>query len=215
MQRTTLPDYLTRPDGTPSDKLTDLNEIYSLLSRLDSREKNMIEFLKDNEWESRGNEFSTFENEQSILLAIDRINAIAKEVLGDILIADEGNMKTIVDDYRDELEYILDAEKKHRKIASGKEYSGLPEGWDEFAVQINECQYLAIRAIESAINVREKIKTLSESFTVMPEMIIDSINEIALDTIGDVVIEPGSDPPIFEDEDKDAIRKLINAKDRS
>jgi hypothetical protein len=43
----------------------------------------------------------------------------------------------------------------------------------------------------------------------MPELLIDSINEIAMNTIGDCVIAPGSMPPVVEEEDSEMIGRIL------
>ncbi len=43
----------------------------------------------------------------------------------------------------------------------------------------------------------------------MPELLIDGINELALETIGDLIIEPGSNPPVIEDEHLQSVRMLF------
>lgn len=42
----------------------------------------------------------------------------------------------------------------------------------------------------------------------MPALLVDEINQAALDALGDVIISPGSEPPCVEEEDLEAARLL-------
>ena len=43
----------------------------------------------------------------------------------------------------------------------------------------------------------------------MPEALIDSINELAHESIGDIIIDTSCVPPVIEDEDFEMVQKAL------
>ena len=87
----------------------------------------------------------------------------------------------------------------------------LPDEWTEFMVKLPEHEFLVLKAIAEQDNPSAAIKKIAEENLTMPEVLIDSINERAIDTIGDLIIEPGlSSAPLIRDEYLIAVKKLIN-----
>jgi archaellum component FlaC len=87
----------------------------------------------------------------------------------------------------------------------------LEEGWEEFLLSLPEYEFLVLKAIAEQSNPAGFIKKIAEDNLTMPELLIDSINERALDTVGDMVIEPGNgagSAAIARDHTK-IIKKLI------
>jgi predicted nucleic acid-binding Zn-ribbon protein len=87
----------------------------------------------------------------------------------------------------------------------------LEEGWEEFMLSLPEYEFLVLKAIAEQSNPAGFIKKIAEDNLTMPELLIDSINERALDTVGDMVIEPGNGAgtaTIARDHTK-TIKKLI------
>lgn len=204
-----LPAYLARPAGTPDHLLTDVEGVYRLLSRLDRNEKSVIDKLIKAGWTMA--DLSLVEEMPGIFIEplIDRINGLAIEHLGDILIVSENSLKIVEDDFRDELEFIYKKETEKASSLPSESLVDLPDGWDIFSARLVAFQYRALKTIFEGGNVSQALNEIAEENALMPELLIDGINELALDTIGDVIIEPGSNPPAIEDEDLESVKKLI------
>jgi len=87
----------------------------------------------------------------------------------------------------------------------------LPEDWEEFMVQLPEYEFQVLRAIAELSNPAPILKKIAEDNLTMPEVLIESINERALDLLGDLIIEPGATPgtaAIARDHTK-TVKKLI------
>ncbi|NJR49352.1 MAG: hypothetical protein HC780_07030 [Leptolyngbyaceae cyanobacterium CSU_1_3] len=67
-----------------------------------------------------------------------------------------------------------------------------PDEWTQLVTQLSESQFQALRAIAEQTNPNPTLKKIAENNLTMPELLIDGINEQALDTIGDMILEPGS-----------------------
>ncbi len=85
----------------------------------------------------------------------------------------------------------LIAQRKH--LSSEKTADKIPEEWQNFISHISQSEMQVIRAIIQQNDPSATIKKIADDNITMPELLIDSINECALDTIGDLLIEPGSD----------------------
>jgi hypothetical protein len=66
--------------------------------------------------------------------------------------------------------------------------SGLPEEWILFADTLNETQLEALYILKQGQGLSGLLDIANEAGT-MPELLLDDINEIAMDTIGDLIID--------------------------
>ena len=65
--------------------------------------------------------------------------------------------------------------------------------WVEFVTRLNQPELQVLKAIIQQSEPNAAIKKIAEENITMPELLIDAINECALDTIGDLIIESGSE----------------------
>jgi TerB-C domain len=88
---------------------------------------------------------------------------------------------------------------------------GLAAEWGELMSQLPASEFQALRAIAQDANPGAALKKLAEAHLTMPEMLIDAINERALDAIGDIILEPGATAggTIIAQEYRDQIALLI------
>lgn len=70
--------------------------------------------------------------------------------------------------------------------------------WQAFLNQLQQPEFEALNAIVHQPNPNPTLKQIAEASLTMPELLIDSINERAIETIGDFVIDPtpGTAPTI-------------------
>ncbi|RJR55294.1 MAG: hypothetical protein C4576_00055 [Desulfobacteraceae bacterium] len=208
---------IARPEGTPDHLLTDLDSVHEVLTRLDNDEKGLIKALMRHGWEVKTSVLSEALPGTLIEFMVDRVNSLSLEILGDLLIVAENQIKVVAEDFRDELEHLLLANAGAPVLSSqeAKQDQGtsddLPEEWAQFRSALKKHQHQALRAILTMEDPSEELARLADESAIMPEFLIDSINELALDTVGDIIIEPGSTPPAIEEEDLEFVRKLVQA----
>jgi outer membrane murein-binding lipoprotein Lpp len=91
--------------------------------------------------------------------------------------------------------------------------SDLSEEWMEFMVHLPEYEFLVLKAIAESSNPAPMIKRIAEDNLTMPEILIDTINERALDTIGDLLIDAqaGVGAATIVQEHSRAAKKLVKA----
>jgi TerB-C domain len=89
----------------------------------------------------------------------------------------------------------------------------LDEEWAAFVAQLTYPELEVLKAIVQQDNPNPTIKTIAESNITMPELLIDGINERAIATIGDIIIEPGTDSPVIADSEYlEQVKKLLEVK---
>ncbi len=92
-----------------------------------------------------------------------------------------------------------------------KQQEKLPDEWNEFKARLTKFEIQVLEAIIQQSEPSAAIKKIAEENVTMPELLIDSINERALDTIGDLIVEPGSEtlPPVVPEEYLTNVNKLL------
>jgi len=205
-----LPSWVVRPEGTPGHLLTDLPGIYWLLKNLDVTESNLVASLVKNDFTRCDRDLQAEFIGIMLEPLVDRINQLAIEFAGDVLIVNAEGSKLIVDDFHDELAHLA----QHGMFSQAETRTepstgGLPEEWAELGLQLTEVHWLALRSISSSEDVKGSLTQLAREHGTMPETLVDEINDQALSAIGDVIIAPGSDPPTIEDEDTEMVRRLL------
>ncbi|MCX7592464.1 MAG: hypothetical protein N2235_01645 [Fischerella sp.] len=84
----------------------------------------------------------------------------------------------------------------------------LPE-WTEFLEQIPNHEMQVLKAILEQENPNPTIKKLAEANITMPNLLIDSINERANDTLGELIIDPSSAIPEIYPEHANNLKRAI------
>jgi chromosome segregation ATPase len=81
--------------------------------------------------------------------------------------------------------------------------------WMEFIEQLPNHEKQVLKAIVLTENPTAVIKKIAEEHVTMPALLIDAINELANQTVGDLIIEPGSEPPQIVTEYANTVRELM------
>ncbi|MDJ0737358.1 MAG: tellurite resistance TerB C-terminal domain-containing protein [Nostocaceae cyanobacterium] len=91
----------------------------------------------------------------------------------------------------------------------GKETENLTEEWQHFLKQIPEYELQVLKVLLEEENPHPAIKQIAESSISMPQLLIDSINELAKNTIGELIINTNSELPEIYPEYMDEVRQVI------
>ncbi|WP_255427126.1 tellurite resistance TerB C-terminal domain-containing protein [Sphaerospermopsis sp. LEGE 00249] len=85
----------------------------------------------------------------------------------------------------------------------------LPSEWRNFLAQMPTHQIQVLKAIIEHDNPQAIIKQIAEAQITMPNLLIDAINEIAKNTIGELIIETAEDKPEIYPEHLLNVQKII------
>ena len=72
--------------------------------------------------------------------------------------------------------------------------------WQNFREKISQDQIEILTAIATQENAQATIKKIAEINITMPNILIDEINEIAYDTLGEIIIETNNEIPKIANE---------------
>lgn len=196
-------------DG-PKELLTDLEEVKALLETLSADAKGLIDELAKNKWEGV--------NDSNKAKLIDEINMQAAKYLACALLVLEQDLIVVEDDYRDELDYIYTNQPGFEKFQGQMCESAngfftvekLSDGLRYVIENLSLSQIEILYAVLTKESVREKLEKAAEETLSMPEIIIDEINDIAMQYLDDVLIDTLDDEPCvleqYEEELKQAMR---------
>jgi chromosome segregation ATPase len=89
----------------------------------------------------------------------------------------------------------------------------LSSEWTNFLAQISDSEIQALKAIIEDENPHSVIKKIAEANITMPNLLIDSINEKANNTIGELIIDPNAaTPEIYPEYQSDVKRAIATYK---
>lgn len=120
-----------------------------------------------------------------------------------------------VQDITPSVEEVTSPETQKLLTSSDEEKpeADLDAEWADFVAQLTYPELEVLKAIVEQDNPNSTIKNIAESNITMPELLIDAINERAIATLGDIIIEPGTDAPAIADpEYLQTVKKLLELK---
>lgn len=184
-----IPEVPACPHDTPDGLLTDLALAAELLLQLDDSERRLVNTLSDHGWEIEISALQAVLPDCLTEDVVDRINKKALQILGSLLIVQESGSHLVDEDYREELEYLQAYPAQEAHAAWNAD--GLSIEWRELCQKLSPCQLDMLYAIVSGAS-RQELQNIAEKAETMVEPVIDGINEAAMETIGDILIEDGT-----------------------
>lgn len=122
----------------------------------------------------------------NVIFTQKNTNQIHLSLLNQELLEQQAKNKQI----KQELTQLIE---QKNNFFSAQNTDKVPEEWQSFIAHLSQPELQVVEAIMQQSDPSTAIKKIAEDNITMPELLIDSINECALDTIGDLLIEPGSD----------------------
>ena len=115
---------------------------------------------------------------------VEEIDELAVTCLGCFLIEREGDAFVVAEDYRDELEYLM-PRRAQEADAWRVNFDGLDEDW---RILLSQADVAALGKLLEGIDAfREYARARGE----MPELLLDELNNLAADAIGDLIVDDG------------------------
>ena len=207
--------YLQRPEDAPSGLLTDLPSIFKIMGGPGEDRSQLLRVMRDMGWQALPSALAAQFAGQFINVTIDHINEISYGELGDALLFDEGDLWVVTEDYRDEIVHILDHPDYLQfetpiVTTPAVEYpSNWDPKWQQLAERLDSRQWQALAVIDAATHVQEKLDAISRSTLTTSNQLVDEINELALDTTGDNLIDAKSSIPAPYEEYAPAVHELV------
>lgn len=172
--------------------LTELSEVSSLLEKLPSGAMDLLNTLRQRGWEAE-------------LLpnagALEELNRLSAQFLACSLVVNERGRLIVEDDFRDELDYIAEntpgafiaaAEDEEDSAVSEDERFALEKLSPELRELVSGLtpeQRDVLYAVLSLDEPEPEIGRIAENALTMPELLIDGINDAAVELLGDILID--------------------------
>jgi chaperonin cofactor prefoldin len=156
--------------------------------------------------------------DSSVQPSVDKINEISSKYLACAILVVEENYLLLEDDYRDEFEFIynhLDEfecgdEIKETDNSSMFTVDNLSDELKQLIETLSPIQQTIICVILNRLNISLQLEEIANAELSMPEILIDEINDISSQIIGDILIDTFSDEICvleqYENELKDAMK---------
>lgn len=165
--------------------LTDVPEVTAIFAALSVSARNLLDQLQTHSWECKKSDVPESD--------IECINRLAEHYLGCPILAIEGEHITVEDDYRDELDFIYQnppAANTEDVAQEDFNLDALNENLRKFVMQLVPEQRKTLCCIVAQENVQAHLEQIAEQAFTMPQILIDDINEVSMQTLGDILISP-------------------------
>lgn len=193
------------PPDSPPGHLTDVDKVAAILDNLVSEDLALLHELRAAGWESAGRTRPV----------VERLRAASEQVLGDHVITYEHGRLVVVDDYRDELEYLLvrqeyAAPAPEAQTAASDVFKQVEPVWSGLRRAMTPLQAQALAMVVDGCTQKVMDRFAADHGT-MSALLLDAINECAIEVIGDAVVDTYEDPLTIYEEHRGVVREQFGA----
>jgi hypothetical protein len=210
-----------RPVDTPSHLLTDLKEVAEIIQNHPDTGR-LLQGLRANNWSLPVKiAESQFLKGQFLSGIVDDLNSDALDLLEDKLLFEEDQMLIVNEEYQDELDYLLAQTSIQVEIdvsntgifiedkIETNPYGILPAQLGVFAEMLSDVHWQALEIILSSDSIIRDLNHLAKRYYSTYDVIIDDINNHAIDCWGYSLIEL-KNPPTINEEELEDVQLLMN-----
>lgn len=189
--------------------LTDLEAVKEIFTSMPAYCRTLIDSMQSNSWE--------IAYDSSVQATIEKINELSGMKLACAILVVEGNTLILEDDYRDEFNYIYEhlSEFNTPESTSTEDDSskfvldGLSDEIRQLLETLSSTQKEILYIILSQENIRGRIEEIANAEMSMPEILVDEINDIATQYIGDILIDTFGDEMCVLEQYADELKKAM------
>ena len=194
----------------PKELLTDIDVVKTIFGLIPQYCRSLIDELHSNSWE--------LNYDSLIQPSVDKINEISLKYLACAILVVEENYLILEDDYRDEFEFIynhldeFECGDEINESDNGSRFTAdvLSGELKQLIETLSPIQQTIICVVLNRVNISSQLEEIANAELSMPEILIDEINDISSQIIGDILIDTFSDEICvleqYENELKDAMK---------
>lgn len=172
-----------RPADAPEGMLTDLDPVNRILHALTEDQRLILEHFRAKGWELDAGACARAFPALLMDAELDDVNAQSLRYLGAQLIAREETLFAVADDYRDELEYLIENPMEHKPSAWAVDEEGLDPEWIDFFRAAD------LDSLGAVLSGNGELQHLASGRGEMPDLLLDAVNAAAMETVGDLVVD--------------------------
>ncbi len=189
--------------------LTDLEPVKEIFRIMPAYCRTLIDSMQSNSWE--------IGYDSSVQPSIEKINELSGIKLACAILVVEENTLILEDDYRDEFNYIYEhlSEFNTPEAISTEDDSskfvldGLSNEIRQLLETLSPTQKEILYIILSQENISGRIEEIANTEMSMPEILVDEINDIATQYIGDILIDTFGDELCVLEQYADELKKAM------
>jgi hypothetical protein len=209
----TLPSFAQRPMSAPDGLLTSLAEVAVVMGSHHEPTAALLRAFSNQDWQASLGELQAGLQNGFVNAVLDQINERAFQHLGDKLIVYEGDTWVVAEDFRDEIGHILNhpdygspappapTVQNATPAQLSSPLSGLHAAWATFAIRLQMHHWQSLACLLDGIDINQRLDAIARNVHLTANRLIDDINEFALDSVGDIVVDIIGDTPQIEEED--------------
>ncbi len=191
---------------TPEKKelLTDVQEVTAIYTTISPSARSLLDRLEKSSWEC-----STSQGDEPL---IAEINRLAERYLGCALLVAEASKIIAEDDYRDELEYIYQNQPATSSEENGSKLfdsSVLTPEMKDFVDALLPVQQKALYVLIKSEKPQSDLEIIAEEANTMPQLLLDDINVLAVQLIGEIIVDAADQKPQILDEYIDLLKQSV------
>lgn len=209
-------DALEVSDDSAEQKelLTDIDVVKTIFGLIPQYCRSLINELHSNSWE--------INYDSSIQPTVDKINEISLKYLACSILVVEDNLLILEDDYRDEFEYIYnrlyefecsDGAEEKSDNSSAFTVDILTDELGQLIDALSSTQQEIVCVILNKDNISSKLEEIANAELSMPEMLIDEINDISSQIMGDILIDTFGDEICVLEQYKNELKDAMKQED--
>ena len=198
---------VTEPVTEEKELLTDLDTVKEIFVSMPTYCRALIDEMQSQSWEIPYNSL--------VQASIEKINELSGIHLACSILVIEENTLILEDDYRDEFEYIYEHIHEIEETSVSNESDNV--SWFHLEVLSDEMQQLiqAFSSVQEEIlytiltqeNAQQRMEEIANAELSMPEILIDEINDIATQYIGDIIIDTFGDEMCVLEQHENELKK--------
>lgn len=180
----------------------------NLLKETTNAKENLENRLTDLQTQKQAQQQEISELQNQISLLQEERDLLQNQVWELLQNIETLNPETIPENIQED-EYVFFPFDDLLEPVENKDQISLPTEWKNFLEQLPTYQIQVLKAIIEQDNPQKIIKKIAESQITMPNLLIDAINEVANNTIGELIIETREDKPQIYSEHLSYIKKIM------
>ncbi|WP_234009002.1 TerB N-terminal domain-containing protein [Deinococcus sp. NW-56] len=197
------------PADLPEGHLTEVAGVAEVLSAASEAGRDLLRQLRSHGWELAEHDLRLPPGTFASTL-VDEVNEAAQQRLGDVLLVQEDGLLIAVEDYRDELEFLLSSPEQ---TAAASAPAPLPEGpWQALAEVLPPLHLELLGHLLQADLTVPELEAFTATRHALASAVLEDLNAHALDTVGDILIDPYGDPLALEDAYREDVRRVLQAQ---
>ena len=183
---------------------TDIQGVTAIYTTISPKARSLLDRLNKSTWEC-----SAAQEDEPLIMEINRL---AERYLGRALLVVEGSKIIAEDDYQDELEYIYQNQPATSSEEGGSKLfdsSELTSEIKEFVDALLPTQQKALYVLMTNENPQSDLETIAEEAHTMPQLLLDDINALAIQLMGNIIVDAVDQKPQILDEYIDLLKQSV------